>query len=367
METVPIGARVRAPHGRCSPVALASGLTCDHDAPMLPWLTPLWNPLGGHYWTLRPFASRRQLARRFAWAAVREASGATLPRPWSVRVTDERWGTVRLSGQLHAVAGAQSVLLNLHGLGGNSESIYLEAGVAAAAALGWSCLRLNMRGADGSGEDFYHAALTADLHAALASPELAGFEHVYVLGHSLGGHLALRLASEAHDPRVRAVAAVCSPLDLARSVAAIDQPRRWLYRHYVLQKLKASYVEVARRRALPTPLDRVLRVRALREWDRLTVVPRFGFESGEDYYARASVAGRLELLDVPTLLVNTEHDPMVPSDTVRPALLAAGPKLDVRWLRTGGHVGFPLDVDLGESAPRELLPQILSWLANAPR
>ncbi|HTV22096.1 MAG TPA: alpha/beta fold hydrolase [Polyangiaceae bacterium] len=288
-------------------------------------------------------------------------------RPWSGQVADERWGTVRLSGQLHVPPGAKSVLLNLHGLGGNSESPYVEPGVGAAAALGWACLRLNMRGADGSGEDLYHAALTAELHAAIASPELAGFEHVYVLGHSLGGHLALRLASEPHDRRVRAVAAVCSPIDLARSVDAIDQPGRWLYRSYVLRRLKATYVEVARRRALPTPLERVLRVRALREWDQLTVVPRFGFASGADYYERASVVGRLNALDVPALLVNTEHDPMVPADTVRPGLNAGAPRLDVRWLVTGGHVGFPLAVDLGQPVARGLLPQVMSWLESAPR
>jgi predicted alpha/beta-fold hydrolase len=333
----------------------------------MPWLSPLWNPLGGHYWTLRPFASRHYLARRFPWAALPEARALALPQRWRGQVDDERWGALSLSGLLHVPPGAKSVLLNLHGLGGNSQSAYIEPGVWAAAALGWACLRLNMRGADGSGEDFYHAALTADLHAALASPELSGFEHIYVLGHSLGGHLALRLASEAHDPRVRAVAAVCSPLDLARSAWAIDQPRRWPYRHYVLQRLKAAYVPVAARRALATPLARVLRVRSLREWDELTVVPRFGFASGPDYYERASAAGRLHALAVPALLVNTEHDPMVPAETVRPALLGAASQLDVRWLRTGGHVGFPLSIDLGEKAPRELLPQVVSWLANAPR
>ena len=331
---------------------------------MFPWLAPIWSPLGGHFWTLRPFASRSYLGRRFG--AALDANHLPVRR-WSGQVADERWGSVRLSGHLHLPPGATSVLLNLHGLGGSSESAYVEPGVLAAAALGWACLRLDMRGADGSGEDFYHAALTADLHAALASPELAAFEHVYVLGHSLGGHLALRLASEPHDRRLRAVAAVCSPLDLALSVQAIDQPRRWPYRSYVLRRLKATYAGVARRRALPTPVERVLRVRTLREWDALTVVPRFGFASSADYYERASVARRLNALDVPALLVNTEHDPMVPADTVRPALLAGAPQLDARWLVTGGHVGFPLAVDLGERAPLGLLPQIMSWLANAAR
>ena len=66
------------------------------------------------------------------------------------------------------------------------------------------------------------------------SRELAGFERVLLFGYSLGGHLCLRFATEVRDPRLRAVAAVCSPLDLDASVAGIDQPSGWLYRRYVL-------------------------------------------------------------------------------------------------------------------------------------
>ncbi len=336
---------------------------------MLAGLKAISSSLSGHYWTLEPFipawASFRTRARRvdssFSSAAPVEAAA----RPWSGSAEDARFGRVYLSGQLNVPLGATRLLLAVHGLGGNSESQYLKRPVRAAASLGWACLRLNMRGADGSGEDFYHAALTADLHAALASPELSAFNDIYVLGYSLGGHLALRFAAEAHDPRVRSVAAVCSPLDLARSASAIDRPFSLPYRHYVLRRLKQSYAEVAQRRRAPTPLTTVLRVRSIRHWDACTVVPRYGFESTADYYERASAMGRLGALRVPALLVNAEHDPMVPAETVRPALANPPPRLDVRWLKAGGHVGFPLDVDLGERAPRGLERQIMSWLSNA--
>lgn len=334
----------------------------------MPWLSPLSNPLGGHFWTLRPYLSRRYLAQRFAWpfASVRGAGPPEPPRVWEGEINDAPWGVVRLSGLLHAPEGAKSLLIIVHGLGGHAESFYLEPAVWEAAVRGWACLRLNMRGADCSGEDFYHAALTADLHVALASPELTDFDAIYVLGYSLGGHIALRLATEALDTRVRSVASVCAPIDLARSAWAIDRPASFPYRQYVLGHLKATYVPVARRRSLTTPpLEQVLRARTLRTWDQSTVIPRFGFADPDDYYGRASAAGRLNELRVPALLVNTEHDPMVPAATVRPALIGGAAKLDVRWLRSGGHVGFPLDLDLGEPGPHGLEPQILSWLENA--
>lgn len=320
--------------------------------------------LGGHYWTLRPFASGRYEATRPCVTPPRQAGIPPLTA-WTTEVEDGVWGALRLSGWLHAPASARALLLVVHGLGGNADSLYSSRAVGAALARGWACLRISLRGADGGGGGFYHAALTDDLHAALESPMLAGFDDVYVIGYSLGGHLALRFASEAHDRRVRSVAAVCAPIDLGRSVLALDRPGCWPYRFYVLRRLKQCYAAVARLRPVPTPFETVRAVRFLRDWDACTVVPRYGFSSPEDYYARASAAGRLTALRVPALLVNTDHDPMVPASTVRPALPAAAPALDVRWLRTGGHVGFPPDTDLGEPTGRGLERQIASWLERA--
>ena len=46
----------------------------------MPWLSPLSNPLGGHFWTLRPYLSRRYLAQRFAWPFT-SVRGAGPPEP----------------------------------------------------------------------------------------------------------------------------------------------------------------------------------------------------------------------------------------------------------------------------------------------
>jgi predicted alpha/beta-fold hydrolase len=106
----------------------------------------------------------------------------------------------------------------------------------------------------------------------------------------------------------------------------------------------------------------VLRASSIREWDELTVVPRFGFGSAAEYYESASVAPRLHALAVPALLVQATHDPMVPAATLRPVLQNAPRLLAVRWLERAGHVGFPPGVDLGEAGPLGLAAQVRSWL-----
>jgi hypothetical protein len=227
------------------------------------------------------------------------------------------------------------------------------------------CLRLNLRGADRSGEDYYHAGLTADLEAALASRSLAGYGEILLLGYSLGGHLVLRYATGTPDKRVRAAAAVCAPVDLDRCCAAIDQPGMWLYRRYLLAGLSRIYARVAERRPVPTPVSVARRIRTLRAWDDAVVAPRHGFASAEDYYAKASVGPRLGDLKVPSLLVVAAHDPMVPWHTLRPWVEGASARLAVRKVDDGGHVGFPARLDLGERAPLGLEHQVESWLTRA--
>jgi hypothetical protein len=254
----------------------------------------------------------------------------------------------------------------VHGLGGSATSLYAIEAAAAANAAGCDCLRLNLRGADLAGEDFYHAGLTADLHAALAEPGVSAYGRIYLVGYSLGGHATLRWATEPGDSRVRAVAAVCPPLDLDGACRGIDGACRGIYRSHVLGRLKRIYRAVAARHAVPTPVERTDRVRFIREWDELTVAPRFGFADAADYYARMSVGPVLDRLRLPALLIAAEHDPMVEAATLRPFLDSPPPGLEVRWVERGGHVAFPRRLDLGFGGGPGLLPQLLAWSLARP-
>ncbi|MCA9705208.1 MAG: hypothetical protein KDK70_05070 [Myxococcales bacterium] len=266
---------------------------------------------------------------------------APAAQDWQRPRADPRLGTVILRGQLRPEPAASTLLLVVHGLGGDPQSVYCRRVAGRAAARGWSCLRLGLRGSTGDGEDLYHAGLDDDLAHALDDPALGTHDRVLVLGYSLGGHLVLRHGLSPHA-RVTAVAAVCAPLDLARSCVAIDRRRAWVYRQHVLRGLRHGYQQVAARRPVPTPPALVQRARTLRDWDRLAVVPRFGFADVDDYHRRASVGPHLRRLAVPGLYLGMRHDPMVPPETVEPSLDATPEdRLERRWLSVGGHVGGP--------------------------
>ncbi len=271
---------------------------------------------------------------------------------------------MRLSGAYCRAPGSDTVVLVVHGLGGATTAGYCIGAASAASRAGYSCLRLALRGADRLGEDFHHAGMVDDVRAALASAQLAHYRRVFVVGYSMGGHIALRAAIEKVDQRIVAVAAICPPLDLAAGQRAIDAPSSWIYRRHVIAGLNEMYAAVAARRPVPTPIERVRMATTLREWDRLTVVPRFDFHDVDDYYTRASVSTHIARLDCPALIIASQHDPMIPAKTLFPAIACAPACLEVRWVRGGGHVYFRPDLNLGMGQEPGVEAQTIAWLSR---
>lgn len=308
----------------------------------------------GHFWTVAPVV--RHLI-----------SPPAPPAATHLRfdIEDPCFGSVQLSARLRD-CGSDTLLLLVHGLGGAADSPYMERAAAAASGLGVSSLSLNLRGADGGGEDFYHAGLTRDLQLVCDDPRLVRFRQIVLLGFSLGGHLCLRFASEAMPSRVAAVAAVCPPIDLRAGADWLDGRPRWIYRTYILRSLKAMYAAVLQRRglgsdALTVPFDQARRITTIREWDERIVSRRHGFSGAEEYWAAATVAGRLPRISRPTLVVSAPDDPMVHHDTVREHLESAD-NLDRVSVGVGGHVGFPDQTDLGLGLEGAVEEQVIGWL-----
>lgn len=372
-------------------------MTSLHPAlPALPAHQRWFGSASGHAWTIWSHLDRS--LRRTA-GSLRAAERLTT---W---VADPYFGRVALEAELYRPTSTQGkgeresereseLLILVHGLGGSSLSGYMRAGVQAGLDAGMATLCLNLRGADEGGHDFYHAGLTADLRAVIDNPELQSFSHVYVLGFSLGGHVTLRAALEPMPARVRSVAAICPPLDLAASARAFDRIGLWIYRRHVLSGLKVMYRrfrelkpspeqprldELAKR--LPT-LEEAWRITSLQVWDERIVAPRHGFPSRQHYYTSQSVGPHLCSSTLPSLVVTTRWDPMVPWNTTaaylqcqgasetqlvygaaRLPLYALAPNVQHGQLLTGGHVAFPASrVDAAQSTT--LLHAVVQWLVR---
>ncbi len=241
-------------------------------------------------------------------------------------------------------------VLLVHGVGGSAEAAYLVRAAVAFYEAGYHVVRLDLRGAGTSAEEWstrYHAGLSRDVVAACK--ELSKHERVgdlLLVGFSLGGHLALHVSADSVTEDVgnlRAVAALAAPVELAATVKYLSRPAALPFHGFVVVSLVAQTLAMleARPELIPCTRAELLRVRNLWAYDELVVARMHGFLGARDYYERSSVSPRLDSLGLPTLFVYAADDPMVPA-SVADARFARGvsPRLVAEKTERGGHLGW---------------------------
>ena len=248
----------------------------------------------------------------------------------------------RLAARYHAQSGTAPAVILVPGLTGCEASRHVLQSAGAFLEAGHPVVRLNLRGSPPGrslARFHYHMDRVSDLaDACLAAGELdPGIRErgIAVLGYSLGGALALRLAAAPYLPEtVRAAVAISAPLDLAAAADRMARPRNRLYERWLLARLREETRPV-RLRAPAAVRSAVARARHIRDFDDALTAPEAGFRDAADYYASCSPARSLGALRVPALVVHADDDPWVPPPPAGPS-----PRLGVLVTRGGGHVGF---------------------------
>jgi predicted alpha/beta-fold hydrolase len=303
---------------------------------------PWWLP-SGHLQTVWAALRSRRVSgpapvfERERWTTP---DGDFLDVDWLCRGSDPSQAT----GQ----AGATAPLLVLfHGLEGSSQSQYAQAMACVAAERGWRFAVPHFRGCSGSlnlAPRAYHSGDHEEIQWLLARFKAVHAGPLLAAGVSLGGNALLRWAGESGRQaaaQVKAVAAICSPLDLMAGGLAMG---RGLNRHlYTPMFLKTMVPKaLAKLDQHPGLFDRqaLLRVRDLYEFDNVFTAPLHGFADTPDYWRRASALPVMSQIAVPALALNARNDPFVPAASLpRPEQVGASVTL---WQpQEGGHVGFP--------------------------
>jgi predicted alpha/beta-fold hydrolase len=256
------------------------------------------------------------------------------------------------------------VVVLLHGLGGCHQSSYMRRMTNRLTAHGLRAVRVDLRGA-GAGvtlaRRFYNAGCSADIRAVLdhlarqhpASP-------LFVVGFSLGGNVALKLAGEAGPdlpPSLMGVAAIAPPIDLVRCselIARLPFYDRFYVRHLVRQVSQ----QTAHFPDLEAPV--FPRRLTLRQFDDLFTAPRWRFADAVDYYRRSSALPHVRRIELPCLIVAARDDPFVASQSFDEA--TPGPRTTIELARHGGHLGF-LGGD-GQGGVRWAEARIARWLLD---
>jgi predicted alpha/beta-fold hydrolase len=320
---------------------------------MQAYRAPLWLP-GGNLQTI--WSAR--LARRHEG-----------PAPQFVR---ERWDTpdgdfVDVDFLVNPGARPDAALLVMfHGLEGSSSSHYSQAFAHEALRAGMGLAIPHFRGCSGEinrAPRAYHSGDFEEIGWILQRLRQRSPAPLWAMGISLGGNALLRWAEEAGSQAsgiAAAVAAICSPIDLAAGGQAIGRGfNRLVYTRMFLQTMKPKALIKLRQHPGLFDAERLMASRTLYEFDNVFTAPLHGFRNTDDYWARASAKPHLQQIRIPALVLNARNDPFVPAYCL-PTAAEAGPGVTLWQPAHGGHVGFAHGRWPGEvmGLPR----QVLAWM-----
>ena len=239
---------------------------------------------------------------------------------------------------------ARPLIVLVHGLAGSEASGNVVASKRHLVGQGWPVLRLNLRGALPScptAAGHYHAGRTEDLAEALRGLPADLTRHgIVLLGHSLGGNLALKFMGEGgHGLPVLAAVTVSTPIDLAATCARMMTRRNFVYHRYMLDAMKrealapGAAVNAAERAAIAA-------ARNVYEFDDRFIAPRFGYRSAQDYYESNAAKHFLADITRPTLVLHALDDPWIPAACYTAIDWSRLPMIEAVLTPRGGHLGF---------------------------
>ncbi|MFL6352388.1 MAG: YheT family hydrolase [Bryobacteraceae bacterium] len=259
---------------------------------------------------------------------------------------------------------AKGQIVFLHGLEGSANAGYIRSLAQEALVRGFGVHRANFRTCGGTEdicETSYHSGLTSDTRTILQEIAARNLGPIFLVGFSLGGNVALKLTGElGQTSLIAGTCAVSTPIDLATCVRCIDKRSNLLYARRFLDRLRSR----VRRKSVLTPhlystaaLDEV---KTIWEFDDRFTAPLFGFGTAANYYATQSAVRHLDAIRIPSLVICSKDDPLVPFEVYDQAAFRSNTALTLLATEHGGHLGF-----LSRRRPRFWLDGVvLDWIST---
>jgi predicted alpha/beta-fold hydrolase len=264
--------------------------------------------------------------------------------------------------------GGPTALL-IHGLCGDHRASYIVRASAKLNRRGVRTFCLDQRccGASwGLAARPYHAGSSDDAAAALRLiGRLCPGSPTCLVGYSMGGNIALKLAGEAPaalPENLHSVVALSPPIDLAAAAAALLLPFNRLYDYYFMRFLRRM---VAPLRACYGRLrDAVsFRFQTVHEFNKVFLSRVWGFGSVERYYALCSAAQFLPAIRLPALVIAAADDPIVPVASFEQGHFA--PTTQVSITKHGGHLGFIAQTEPANPDGRWMDWRVVDWVTSS--
>jgi len=251
----------------------------------------------------------------------------------------------RLLSFVSPQTNSRGLIILLHGWEGSSSSAYMLDTGDYFYRLGFSVCRLNLRDHGDShhlNEGLFHGALLLETFEAVNHLSLLSRgKPVHLIGFSLGGNFALRIAMKHKNipiANLNTVFAVSPPLDPYKTTLAIDNGY-FFYRKYFLKKWKKSLTK--KQRLYPSKYDfkNMLHAKTCIELTE-KIMPYFPeMPTYRDYFSLYTLTtDSFQKLNIPVTIFISEDDPVIPQEDFLP--LQENQFLKIFKQKFGGHCGF---------------------------
>jgi len=270
---------------------------------------------------------------------------------------------VRLLGHFSPqTSNPRGLVILLHGWEGSAAASYVLSTGGWLYEAGFDVFRLNFRD---HGDTF---ALNRELFHSCRIDEVVGAvqwivathraPRTFLVGHSLGGNFALRVAARAPAAGIdlARVVAICPVLRPHSTMRALEEGL-WVYRRYFLRRWRRSLL--AKAACFPELYD----FANLHELPTLTATTEFfatryaGFPDLDSYLTGYALTGDvLANLAVPTRIIAAADDPVIPIEDL--ANIAVTSALSVDVFPHGGHCAFIEDYRLRSWLDRAVLGEL---------
>ncbi len=268
-------------------------------------------------------------------------------------------GGVRLQGHYSGRKDHdRDLVVLIHGWEGSADSLYLLSSAAYLHQQGFAIFRLNLRDHGPThhlNRKLFHACRIDEVTGAVGRiHDLFPRKRLCLGGFSLGGNFALRVALRAPGAGIPLdrVVAVCPVLSPKRTMRVLEEG--WVaYHYYFMKKWRRSMRK--KRECFPElrGVWNLSRFNTLGEMTDYFVHHHTAFGNVETYLNGYAITGDvLENLKVPSLIIASADDPVIPSEDL--ANLAAPDPLQVQITQYGGHCGFIEDYRFRSWADRRM-------------
>lgn len=170
---------------------------------------------------------------------------------------------------------------------------------------------------------------------------LSPLSKLSLVGFSLGGNIVLKTLGvwgEHPHEQVDSAIAIAPPVDLIHCAWNLRQHGNRLYESYFIRRLHEQLS--ARRRRVKGLVDNEMSPLPTRliHWDDQFTAPCWGYRGALEYYEDASSATQLTRVNVPTIILAAQDDPVVPFEMYLDCEMSKS--IALISTKKGGHLGF---------------------------